>query len=255
MLTCSRRGRHSGNRERAHASGSAVAHLRRRWSRGRQRASCARRHRHRASAVGNDRRGVEVSPGGGAVWGRSCGNHPKRRGQSNPADGIRRPVSATTLRGFWLPFSGVYGVGTLRLAVERMVTVPGVERAVPAVVWQAERTVAGPWRKADQEIARSLDEMAAELRATGPNSSAAPAADALLSALTLTVVSMRVVTIAAPGRRQSECTAPQRRWSERDSTSACVRFDDCGTALLNGRSLGYEPDALGLPCCDPILRT
>jgi hypothetical protein len=85
-----------------------------------------------------------------------------------------RPVSATTLRGFWLPFSGVYGVGTLRLAVERMVTLPGVARAVPAVVWQAERALAGPWRNADQDIARSLDEMAAELHATGPKQECGP---------------------------------------------------------------------------------
>jgi hypothetical protein len=85
-----------------------------------------------------------------------------------------RPVSATTLRGFWLPFSGIYGVGSLRLAVERMVTVPDVERAVPAVVWQTKRAVAGPWRKADQEIARSLDDMTAELRATGPKQQCDP---------------------------------------------------------------------------------
>jgi hypothetical protein len=85
-----------------------------------------------------------------------------------------RPVSATTLRGFWLPFSGIYGVGRVRLAVERMVSVPDIERAVPAVLWQAERAVAGPWRKADEEIARSLDDMAAELRATGPKQQCGP---------------------------------------------------------------------------------
>ena len=108
-----------------------------------------------------------------------CGGDPAGTIRSGVGNRIRltvsvRPVSATTLRGFWLPFSGVYGVGTLRLAVERMVTVPGVERAVPAVVWQAERAVTGPWRKADQEIARSLDEMAAELRATGPKQQCGP---------------------------------------------------------------------------------
>jgi hypothetical protein len=108
-----------------------------------------------------------------------CGGNPAETIRSGVGDRIRltvsvRPVSATTLRGFWLPFSGVYGVGTLRLAVERMVTVPGVERPVPAVVWQAERVVAGPWRTADQEIARSLDEMTAELRATGPKQQCGP---------------------------------------------------------------------------------
>ena len=108
-----------------------------------------------------------------------CGGDPAGTIGSDAGTRIRltvsvRPVSATTLRGFWLPFSGVYGVGTLRLAVERMVSVPGVEHAVPAVVWQAERAVAGPWRNADREIARSLDEMAAELRASGPKQQCGP---------------------------------------------------------------------------------
>ncbi|HEY7518088.1 MAG TPA: hypothetical protein VIE36_07320 [Methylomirabilota bacterium] len=108
-----------------------------------------------------------------------CGGDAAGTIRSSVGDRIRltvsvRPVSATTLRGFWLPFSGVYGVGTLRLAVERMVTLPGVARAVPAVVWQAERALAGPWRNADQDIARSLDEMAAELHATGPKQECGP---------------------------------------------------------------------------------
>jgi hypothetical protein len=108
-----------------------------------------------------------------------CGGDPARTIGSDVGTRIRltvsvRPVSATTLRGFWLPFSGIYGIGSLRVAVERMVTVPDIERAVPAVVWQAERAVAGPWRKADQEITRSLDEMAAELRATGPKQQCGP---------------------------------------------------------------------------------
>jgi len=74
-----------------------------------------------------------------------------------------QPVSATTLRGFWLPFSGTYGVGALRLGVEREVTLPGAPRAFPALVWQTERTVAGPWRTIDREIARLTDGMVAEL--------------------------------------------------------------------------------------------
>lgn len=108
-----------------------------------------------------------------------CGGDSAGTIRSSVGDRIRltisvRPVSGTTLRGFWLPFSGVYGVGTVRLAVERMVTLPGVARAVPAVVWQAERAVAGPWRNADQDITRSLDEMAAELHATGPKQECGP---------------------------------------------------------------------------------
>jgi hypothetical protein len=108
-----------------------------------------------------------------------CGGDAAGTIRSSVADRIRltvsvRAVSATTLRGFWLPFSGVYGVGTVRLAVERMVTVPGVARAVPAVVWQVERAVAGPWRTTDQDIARSLEEMATELRTTGPKPECGP---------------------------------------------------------------------------------
>lgn len=77
------------------------------------------------------------------------------------------PMSATTLRGFWLPFSGTYGIGTLRLAVERTVTLPGVPRPVPAIVWQAERAVGGPWRMTDRLIVGLLDEMVAELVKAG----------------------------------------------------------------------------------------
>lgn len=74
-----------------------------------------------------------------------------------------RPISATTLRGFWLPFSGTYGIGAVRLGVERMVTLPGVPGAVPAVVWQAERTVGSRWAVIDGEIRRLVDELTAEL--------------------------------------------------------------------------------------------
>jgi fatty acid desaturase len=73
------------------------------------------------------------------------------------------PMSATALRGFWLPFSGTYGVGGVRLAVERVVTREDAPRAFPAVVWQTERVVAAPWRSTDEEIARLLDEMVAAL--------------------------------------------------------------------------------------------
>jgi hypothetical protein len=74
-----------------------------------------------------------------------------------------QPTSATALRGFWLPFSGTYGVGAVRLAVERLVTIPGLARPVPAVVWQTERIVGAPWRATEREIVRLLDEMVAEL--------------------------------------------------------------------------------------------
>jgi hypothetical protein len=76
-----------------------------------------------------------------------------------------RPVSATTLRGFWLPFSGTYGIGAVRLAVERMVNLPGASRPVPALMWHTERVVGGSWHVTDREIARLVDEMIAEVAA------------------------------------------------------------------------------------------
>ena len=42
-----------------------------------------------------------------------------------------RPVSGSTLRGFWLPFSGTYGIGPVMLELERLVSLPGVPRALP----------------------------------------------------------------------------------------------------------------------------
>jgi hypothetical protein len=76
---------------------------------------------------------------------------------------VVRPVSATALRGFWLPFSGTYAIGTVRLGVERTVTLPESGRSVPALVWQTERIVGVAWREADREILRLLDEMTGDL--------------------------------------------------------------------------------------------
>jgi hypothetical protein len=73
-----------------------------------------------------------------------------------------RPVSATTLRGFWLPFSGTYGIGSVMLELERLVSLPGAARPFPAIVWQAERTASGPWPAAGTEIMRLTDELIAE---------------------------------------------------------------------------------------------
>lgn len=74
--------------------------------------------------------------------------------QNDVSDRIRlivsvRPMSATMLRGFWLPFSGTYGIGVVRLGVERTVSLPGVPPPFPAVVWQTERTVGSPWQATD----------------------------------------------------------------------------------------------------------
>jgi hypothetical protein len=73
-----------------------------------------------------------------------------------------RPVSASTLRGFWLPLSGTYGIGGVTLELERMVSVPGTPRPFPAIVWQAERSATGPWRTAGAEIMRLTDELIAQ---------------------------------------------------------------------------------------------
>ena len=75
-----------------------------------------------------------------------------------------RPTSSAALRGFWLPFSGTYAIGAVRLGVERLVTMPGPPpRSFPAIVWQTDRIVGVPWYAAEREIARLLDEMVAEL--------------------------------------------------------------------------------------------
>lgn len=73
------------------------------------------------------------------------------------------PVSATTLRGFWLPLSGTYGIGSVRLAVERPVTLPGTPRPLTATVWQTDRRVAGPWRTIGASTMLVVEEVLAEL--------------------------------------------------------------------------------------------
>jgi len=69
-----------------------------------------------------------------------------------------RPYGATALRGFWLPFSGTYGIGPVRLSLERVVTITGVAEPVRASVWHTERLAAGPWSKSPGEILGLLDE-------------------------------------------------------------------------------------------------
>jgi hypothetical protein len=73
------------------------------------------------------------------------------------------PVSATILRGFWLPLSGTYGIGSVRLAVERLVTLPGAPHKLTATVWQTDRRVAGPWRTIGPETMHVVEELLAEL--------------------------------------------------------------------------------------------
>jgi hypothetical protein len=73
-----------------------------------------------------------------------------------------RPYNATALRGFWLPFSGTYGIGPIRLSVERPATVAGVSSPLRASVWHVERQAAGPWRQSPAEILTLLDQALAD---------------------------------------------------------------------------------------------
>ena len=72
--------------------------------------------------------------------------------------------NASELRGFWLPLSGTYAIGYVRLEVERAVTLPGPAASVPtvpAVVWQADQVIAGPWRQADGKIYDAVEKLTA----------------------------------------------------------------------------------------------
>lgn len=74
-----------------------------------------------------------------------------------------RPVGATALRGFWLPFSGTYAVGTVRLEIVRVVTLPGPppSTSVPAIIWHAERHIAQPWRQVETAVSGAVEELLA----------------------------------------------------------------------------------------------
>ena len=77
-----------------------------------------------------------------------------------------REVSGNELRGFYLPMSGTYGIGTVRLAVERQALVAGERGSapgapVPALVWQVERQARAPWRRSGAEIMGLVDDLVA----------------------------------------------------------------------------------------------
>ena len=76
-----------------------------------------------------------------------------------------RQVTSSDLRGYYLPWSGYYGVGMVRLAVERQMVVPGSPptAAVPAIVWQVDRQALGPWRRSRDEIMALIDDLVATL--------------------------------------------------------------------------------------------
>lgn len=75
------------------------------------------------------------------------------------------PHSASALRGFWLPFSGHYAIGSVQLAVQRLVNLPGgtapATGSVPAMVWQAERSIAGPWGTVGAQVLAAVDDLIA----------------------------------------------------------------------------------------------
>ena len=70
-----------------------------------------------------------------------------------------RQYSGSELRGFYLPFSGFYGIGSVRLSVERLATIPGLAAPIPAVVWQQERQARGPWHRSAAEIMALVEEL------------------------------------------------------------------------------------------------
>jgi hypothetical protein len=76
-----------------------------------------------------------------------------------------RQVTSSDLRGYYLPWSGYYGVGTVRLVVERQMIVPGSPpaAAIPAIVWQVDRQALGPWRRSRDEIMALIDDLVATL--------------------------------------------------------------------------------------------
>ena len=72
-----------------------------------------------------------------------------------------RAYSSADLRGYWLPLSQLYGIGPVRLVVERPVTVSGGPTPLTAQVWQAERQAAGPWHRSGTEILELTDQVVA----------------------------------------------------------------------------------------------
>ncbi len=89
----------------------------------------------------------------------------------DPAGGDRvrlavlvRPHSSSALRGYYLPFSGTYAIGTVRLSIERIVELPGsTPRTVPAIVWQRERSVATRWAAAGAAVDGAVSEVLEDL--------------------------------------------------------------------------------------------
>jgi len=77
-----------------------------------------------------------------------------------------RRHSSTALRGFYLPFSATYAIGSVRLGVERAVQLWGrAATTVPAIVWQRERVVATRWAAAGMAVEGATVELLEALKA------------------------------------------------------------------------------------------
>ena len=72
-----------------------------------------------------------------------------------------RAYSSSELRGFYLPLSQSYGIGPVRLVLERPAQVVGLGAPIAAQVWQAERQAKGVWRNSAAEILELTDEVVA----------------------------------------------------------------------------------------------
>ena len=78
-----------------------------------------------------------------------------------------RPHSSAALRGFYLPFSGDYGIGTVRLSLERSVRLVA-ERGptLTATVWEREVQIATRWSAAGAAIDAAVQELLHALTTT-----------------------------------------------------------------------------------------
>jgi hypothetical protein len=72
-----------------------------------------------------------------------------------------RAYSSSELRGFYLPLSQSYGIGPVRLVLERPAQVPGLAAPIVVPVWQAERQAKGPWRTSAAQVLELTDEVVA----------------------------------------------------------------------------------------------
>jgi hypothetical protein len=76
-----------------------------------------------------------------------------------------RSHSSSELRGFPLPFSGSYAIGTVRLSLHRDVElVGGPRRVVSASVWERERQIATRASYARGAVNRAVEELLDDLR-------------------------------------------------------------------------------------------